>query len=313
MLWWGRKLRKAGVLGMNARNVSYISKYNKRELYPLADDKLKFKYLAQAAGLGVPELFGEIASVGEKQRLRRILLNNPECVIKPAHGSGGEGVMVLEAGSEPLSFIKANGSQISFEEIRHYISNILHGMFSLGGQPDTAMLEYRIKVDPIFSHISYRGVPDIRIIIFQGVPVIAMMRLPTRESNGRANLHQGAIGAGINLATGLTSHGVHNGGVVTIHPDTGNSIEGVQIPHWDVLLTDASRCFDLTGLGYLGVDIVLDKTKGPMILEINARPGLAVQIANSSGLLGRLLRAEAGMKPGMTVAERLELGKSLAA
>jgi len=44
----------------------------------------------------------------------------------------------------------------------------------------------------------------------------------------------------------------------------------------------------MTGLGYLGVDIVLDKAYGPMLLELNARPGLAIQVANQAGLRQRL-------------------------
>ena len=40
-------------------------------------------------------------------------------------------------------------------------------------------------------------------------------------------------------------------------------------------------------MGYLGVDIVLDRKQGPMLLEANARPGLAIQIANGQGLIPR--------------------------
>ena len=37
---------------------------------------------------------------------------------------------------------------------------------------------------------------------------MAMLRLPTKASGGRANLHQGAIGAGVDLVTGVTHHAV---------------------------------------------------------------------------------------------------------
>ena len=94
------------------------------------------------------------------------------------------------------------------------------------------------------------------------------------------------------------------------HPDTGSSIEGIQIPQWDSLLANASRCFDLTHLGYLGVDMVLDETHGPMILEINARPGLAVQIANRIGLTSRLSTVATKTIPSSTE-ERIAIGKSL--
>src|SRR5690606_28440359 len=57
---------------------------------------------------------------------------------------------------------------------------------------------------------------------------------------------------------------------------------------WDVILDISSRCYELTGLGYIGVDIVLDRDLGPLVLELNARPGLAIQIANGQGLARRL-------------------------
>ena len=50
----------------------------------------------------------------------------------------------------------------------------------------------------------------------------------------------------------------------------------------------APSSYEMTGLGYLGVDVVIDREQGPLILELNARPGLAIQIANQSGLGLRL-------------------------
>ena len=117
---------------------------------------------------------------------------------------------------------------------------------------------------------------------------MAMVRLPTRTSDGRANLHQGAIGAGIDIATGRTLTAVMNNKIILEHPDTGNDVTNVEVPNWDTLLRLASSCYELTSLGYQGVDIVLDRDLGPLILELNARPGLNIQIANNAGLLSRL-------------------------
>ena len=153
------------------------------------------------------------------------------------------------------------------------------------------------------------GVPDVRIIVFHGVPVMSMVRLPTRLSGGRANLHQGAIGAGIDMATGATLTAVWRNEVVEEHPDTGNTVSDVQIPKWRDLLELAARCFELTGLGYQGVDIVLDRVKGPMILELNARPGLAIQIANRAGLLPRLRLVERCRKDLQRVQDRVEFAQ----
>jgi alpha-L-glutamate ligase-like protein len=121
---------------------------------------------------------------------------------------------------------------------------------------------------------------------------MCMVRLPTRMSDGRANLHQGAVGAGINMATGYTCSAVWRNQNVKEHPDTGYNVTGIQVPYWDRLLDMATRSSDLTGLGYLGVDLVLDRDKGPMLLELNARPGLTIQIANQAGLLSRLQQVD---------------------
>jgi alpha-L-glutamate ligase-like protein len=146
--------------------------------------------------------------------------------------------------------------------------------------------------DTVFSPVTHQGVPDIRIIIFHGVPVMAMLRLPTRESDGKANLHQGAIGAGLNLANGQTMTAVWHDQIITTHPDTGQPIPGLQVPHWNEILHIASRCGSLCGLGYIGADLVIDRHRGPLLLELNARPGLGIQMANLTPLLPRLRQIE---------------------
>ena len=168
------------------------------------------------------------------------------------------------------------------------------------------MVEYCVQFDPIFDQVSYKGVPDVRIIVFQGYPVMAMIRLPTRLSDGKANLHQGAIGVGIDIPTGITRRGVWGTEIIREHPDTEHSIVGLKIPHWDELLQMASRCYELSGLGYVGVDFVLDRSLGPMILELNARPGLAIQMANGNGLLHRLKQVQALQAAGALATDPAE-------
>ncbi len=282
-----RKLESKGVLGINRRNSQFILKHNVRKLYPLVDDKLRTKKLAEAAGIAVPRLYEVVEFQGQVKGLAGKLASLDDFVIKPAHGSGGEGILVISGRSKDL-YRKANGILISQEEMNYHVSRIISGVFSLGGQPDKALIEYRVVFDPIFAGISYQGAPDIRIIVFLGVPVMAMVRLPTRSSDGKANLHQGAIGAGIDIATGATLRAVWFNKTIEEHPDTGNSISNITIPQWPKLLELAARCYEITGLGYQGVDIVLDAQHGPLILELNARPGLNIQIANSAGIRPRL-------------------------
>lgn len=310
MLGLIRKLSDSGVMGINKRNCDYILRYNPRRNYPLVDDKLRTKQLAINAGLAVPELYGVIEIEHQIRELPEFLKKYTDFVIKPAQGTGGEGIEIITGKIKEL-YKKSTGRFITEEELKHHVSNILNGLFSLGGHEDKAIIEYRVKFDPIFDAISYQGVPDIRIIIFKGFPVMAMIRLPTHMSGGKANLHQGAIGVGIDIATGRTLNAVWGNEIVTEHPDTRNPVTGFEIPRWDDLLLIAARSYELIGLGYMGVDIVLDRVKGPLILEMNARPGLNIQIANHSGLLKRLEFIEANANQLKCVSDRVSFSKKM--
>ncbi len=292
MLFARPKLLKAkGLLSMNARNVKYIGKYNPRHLYPNVDNKLKTKKLAQKHGIAVPELLGSISHQFEVKHLENILSNLDHFVIKPANGSTGKGIIVITQ-KRGEHFVLTNGSSIGIHDIKKHVSNILSGLYSLGGKPDTAMIEALVNFNPVFDKYSFQGVPDIRVIVFKGYPVMAMLRLSTRHSGGKANLHQGAVGVGINLATGQSIKAVHFNKNIQVHPDTHEAFDKLAIPHWDDLLVLAASCYEVTRLGYIGIDIVLDKLLGPLILELNARPGLAIQIANGQGLAPRLKTIE---------------------
>ncbi|MBE0436502.1 MAG: alpha-L-glutamate ligase-like protein [Methylomicrobium sp.] len=305
-----KRLREVGLLGMNQRNGDYILRYNPRKYYPLVDDKLRTKKLAQASGIAVPELYAVIEAEYQIAGLAEKLKNCDEFAIKPAHGSGGEGIIVVNGRSKNC-YRKLNGTLLTEEEIGHHISNILSGMYSLGGQPDVALIEYRVDFDPVFDLVSYQGVPDIRTIIFMGVPVMSMLRLPTRLSDGKANLHQGAIGVGIDIEQGVTTTGVWQNDMIDAHPDSGNTITGLNLPNWEEIMLLSAGCKELVSLGYIGVDIVLDSKLGPLMLEINARPGLSIQLANKKGLLPRLEAVEKLKKIPATAAERVELAKKL--
>ena len=303
-----KKLAQAGVLGLNQRNAEYTLWHNPRHLFPLVDDKLTTKSLAQQAGMAVPPLYGVIEIQHQVRELAALLTPYQDFVIKPAQGSCGDGILVV-TGRRNKRYRKVNGQLITQEDLDLHVSNTLSGLYSLGGHPDRVLIEYRVQFDPIFEAISFQGVPDIRIIVFLGVPVMAMVRLPTRMSDGKANLHQGAIGAGIDLHTGKTLTGVWQNEIVTEHPDTEHSITDVQVPEWDKLLDLAARSYALTGLGYQGVDLVLDKNKGPLILELNARPGLNIQVANRAGLLTRLQLVEQHASNLKTVEDRITFSK----
>lgn len=300
-----RKLREIGLMGLGQRNAEFVLQYNKRRFYPRVDDKLITKSLAQGIGLPVPDLYAVVREEHEIAELHEKLKPYDQFVVKPAHGSGGDGILVI-TGRRGDKYRRSNGHLMNRDEFDHHLSNGLSGLFSLGGQSDHLLVEYCVQFDPIFDQVSYKGVPDVRIIVFLGYPVMAMIRLPTRMSDGKANLHQGAIGVGIDIPTGVTRRGVWGNEPIKEHPDTEHSIVGLEIPRWDELLYMAAQCYELSELGYVGVDFVLDKNKGPLILELNARPGLAIQIANGNGLLHRLRKVEALKEAGQLSVEPKE-------
>ncbi len=299
--WWQRllepyahpsKLSRMGVLGMNRRNISYISRYNPRHLFPLVDDKLKTKQIALEAGVSVPELIGVIREQHEVRNLAAMVAQCAGFCIKPANGSGGKGILVITA-QEQGGYQRSNGFIATIGDLERHVTNIMAGLFSLGGKADVAIIEALIHFDDCFSGYSYEGVPDTRVIVFKGFPIMAMMRLSTSDSNGKANLHQGAVGVGLNIGDGHALRAVQFDKPILLHPDTGLNLLNLQVPHWQTLLELSVSCYEMSGLGYLGTDVVLDRFRGPMLLELNARPGLSIQMANGRGLLPRLRHIEA--------------------
>ena len=299
-----KKLKKAGVVGINARNARYILPLNKRKYYPLVDDKRQTKQLASKADLAIPELYAVIEYQWQIKNFQKMLKDYETFVIKPARGSQGDGITVINQRVED-GWQKVGGDTITDQDLAYYLSNILSGMYSLAGQPDVALVEYKVNFDPVFEKVTYKGVPDIRVLVYQGVPALAMLRLPTKESDGKANLHKGGIGAGVDIRTGLTTTGVQHDRVVDAHPDTNLPVSNLQIPNWEQILYISALSAELSHLGYLGVDIVLDKNLGPLILELNARPGLAIQIANRIGLATCLSKIDSALPSLNTLEKKL--------
>lgn len=310
--WWHRwmrtpaELRAMGVVGINMRNAKYLLPNNPRRLYRLVDDKLQTKALVEKRGLAVPETYTVIKSPHDTLNLERKLAGRTSFVIKPSRGSGGKGVLVIDDRAKH-KFIKPSGAELTTDEVRHHVSNTLAGLFSLGGSRDAAIVEYRVQPAKVLTRISYQGAPDIRIVMMHGYPVMAMLRAATRESDGRANLHQGALGIGIDIATGITIRAVHYGKPIFKHPDVDVDLIGIQIPEWDKMLEIATACYELTGLGYLGVDMMVDEHLGPLMIEVNARPGLAIQMANGVGLMRRLdpIAENHRLHPGLSSADKI--------
>ncbi|MGF1482434.1 MAG: alpha-L-glutamate ligase-like protein [Cyanophyceae cyanobacterium] len=296
-----------GILGINARNLDYLFPNNPRRLYSLADSKLETKKIAESIGVAVPETYGVIRFQNEVKTISKLVGDRQSFVVKPARGSGGDGILVIkEATAE--EYRQASGTVLSRDDLQYHLYNILGGMFSLSGR-DVVIIEAVVEFDSVFDEIAYQGVPDIRIIVYHGVPAMAMLRLPTQASDGKANLHRGGVGVGIDLATGKTTTGIQSNRYINNHPETGHPLGDHQIPDWHTLLEMAAKLGEKTAFNYLGVDIVLDRQQGPLLLEINARPGLSIQIANGEGLIGRLETIDAALPKLTNVSEKIEFAQ----
>lgn len=287
-----RALRSLGIVGMNERNIDLIGRYNPRRLFPLVDNKLKTKFLAEEHGIATPGLIGAVETQHDVRDIAKVVGERKGFAMKPAKGSGGKGILVIVDRREG-DYIKSSGRVLDTPAVERHASNILSGLFSLGGSPDIAIIEDLINPDAMYKDLSIEGVPDIRVIVYRGFPVMSMMRLSTRASDGKANLHQGAVGVGLGIADGRSVRAVQFNRRVYEHPDSGADLMGIEIPGWPELMVLAAKCADASGLGYLGVDVVLDRERGPMLLELNARPGLAIQIANGQGLASRVAAIDA--------------------
>jgi len=299
------------ILGMNARNLDYVRPLNRKRGREFADNKLLAKHLLRKNSLPVPDLIARIRTHAELETFDWDSLPG-SFALKPNRGFGGEGILIVYGRKRDRNdaWVKASGSIVTIDDLKTHIRNILDGSFSLTNTPDIAFFEERLKLLKLFKPYAYRGIPDIRVIVFNRVPVMAMLRLPTKESDGKANLQQGAIGTGIDLATGTTTSAVvGKSHIIEYIPRTRLALSGIRIPYWNEILRIAVESQVVSGLGFLGADIAIDRDRGPVLLELNARPGLSIQIANLTGLKRRLDRVK-----GLTVktTERgILLGKNL--
>jgi alpha-L-glutamate ligase-like protein len=308
------------ILGLNRRNQEYIRLYNPSSGKSIADNKILTKRILAKESIETPEVYKLIRTKKQLEFLDWESLPK-SFVIKPNKGTGGNGIIVFYGKKKgELAWIRPNGTVMSQRDILLHIENILEGRFSMGSKNDIAIIEERIKTDPLLKQYSYKGVPDIRIICFNQVPVMAMLRLPTRRSNGTANLHSGAICTGIDMGTGITTYSMHMTSASfqtdsyrlidsTLDLKENKPLSGIQVPYWNEMLEIALKCQRATGLGYIGVDIAIDAEKGPVVFEVNARPGLGIQVANQAGQRWRLEKVQGlkikGIKHGIRVAKNL--------
>ncbi len=271
------------LVGINRRNVELVYAYNPRRHYPIADDKLLAKERLTAAGVPVSDTLHVCDGLFAIPRVMAALADAEQVVIKPANGSGGDGILVIGERLGPGRWRRAGGAELHARELERHLAEIILGSFT-SMLADRAFVERRIRPHALFHELWPDGLCDIRVITLDARPVMAMVRVPTRASAGRANLHQGGLGLAIDLRTGRTFRAVTRGRAITHHPESGMPLVDLALPHWDEVLDVARRAAAAVPLGYLGCDLVVDAARGPLILEINARPGLEIQNVHGYGL-----------------------------
>ncbi len=286
--WAELRQKRPEVLTMNQRNLMYIYPSNPRASFPLADNKLLTKELLTKKDIPMPDTYYIYDSFYGLRNLEAELAQLSDFVIKPAQGSGGGGILVI-VDRDDTHWITAGGHRYTLDDLKEHLSDIIFGIHSLGLN-DQAMIEARIIQHEAMNKIYCDGLADLRIIVYQHNPVMAMLRIPTDESDGKANLHQGAIGAGVDIETGKINHAIHENESITHHINTQFSMSGFEVPHWNEAIAIATTVSQVVPLKYIGVDIALSES-GPVLLEINVRPGIAIQNANNEGLRLALSRS----------------------
>ncbi len=282
----------AHILGLNARNMLY-EPLNPASATRFGTSKLRAKFFLARHGIGVATLFAKIERPEDLASFDWESCGST-FVIKPANGSAGKGVLVIKRKKKGEKvWIDLEDKEYEQKDLILHGQNILEGEYSTWGSDPQIIVEERIPVHPDLLPYTAMGTPDIRVIVFNKIPVMAMIRLPTKESGGRANLHQGAMALGIDIGTGETTYGVTGGNkIFSIFPGTNDKTSGIAIPYWTDVLKTAVRAANATGFVYMGADIFVHPQKGPMVAELNRAPGLSIQLANRAGLRRRLSRIE---------------------
>ena len=284
-------IKPSHILGMNARY--HYTKLNPHSARAYGFSKLKTKKLLQEHHLPTAELYHVFEHFSD---LNHINWDNLPCpfVIKPASGSAGKGVLVIikKSLNQPIWFDNEK-RQYSTEDLALHVRNILDGEYSTWGNQHVALVEEMVVAHPTLRKLAFSGTPDLRIIVFNSVPIMAMARIPTHESDGKANLDRGAIALGIDMATGITTYGIKGKkDYITHFPNSKKKVNGILVPHWQEAMLMAVKAANAAGYKFMGADLFIHETKGPMIVELNGFPGLSIQLANRAGLKRRIERVE---------------------
>jgi len=278
------------ILGQNARNLNFINEYNDDYAKNLADSKLKTKEFLWKKWVSVAQT---LLIINNHKELDDLDLNSLEVpfVIKPNAWYWGKWILIFEIKDNDWNFITNDCQTFSLKILKEHIRDILDWFYSISWSRDKVIFEQKIILDHSIELLWKYWLPDIRVIVFNWVPIIAMLRVPTANSKWKANLHAGACWVWIDIWSGKLTYITQFKKMIKSIPWLWD-IRWIELPYWEDILKLATKVQQITNIGYVGCDIVIDDKVWPLLLEVNVRPWLEVQVANKVALYDRLKKVQ---------------------
>lgn len=300
---------------MNQRNNIYVKEFNPDRGIRLANNKEQTKKFLSQRSIPVPKTFIHIKTRQEWFHFDAWELPVKSFVVKPNKGSKWQGIFVVndyrkreniqtkkttlgkinlyEKQIEDFGYeFSIGGKRINEIDFKKKAGGIFQGLFSSLGKPDTMLVEDKLIPWAEFELFCQYGLADLRIIMFNLVPVIAMLRVPTKESGGKANLAQGGIGLGVDVVTGKINTLYWQGKSYTsAFPEEWSQFKNKKIPYRQEILEYSANAQYFVNSWYLGMDWVVT-SKWPKLLEINARAWLEIQNITGKSLLNIMKKIE---------------------
>lgn len=222
----------------------------------LLRDKNVFADALQARGLGAsaPELYGIVTAAGFLARspsAHARLRQQATVVLKPTTGQGGRAVRLAEP-AELATMIAPAGEALLVQE--------------------------RVTQHPALSRINPHSLNTIRVLSVRlpdgPIPAVATHRWGTARSAPVDNFSSGGLSSSVDLATGRLGPGLRlaRGGrpmEFHDHPDTGEPITDVVVPHWAAVRELTDKLMDaFPELDHVGWDLAVSDN-GVRVIEGN--------------------------------------------
>lgn len=314
------------ILWINKRNNTYIKEFNPQKGIRLANNKNQTKKFLIQRGIPVPQTLFHFKSRQSWLSFNFNDFHNPTFVIKPNKGSKWTWIFVIKEWrkssinnnkdnkknsnlSKIINWINVLfqreekildswyefliwNTWITEQELKKEVVGIFDGKYSSTNRADTIILEDRLIPWPWFEEFCEYGLADMRVILFNLVPIIAMLRMPTKESWGKANLAQWGIGLWLDIVTGkITSLYRRWQSYTNEFPSEWKHFKNKKIPYWQEIIQYSANAQYFVNIWYLWMDRVITK-KWPKLLEINARAGLEIQNITGKPLLSIMKKIE---------------------